>query len=406
MPAAQFDARRGPGSVFGRGIVIARKTESAENRMAFELPADGWFQILKVGEWPHAGSGTVQIVDKRSCDEIVRRFAAQKEEENFPGLLLDYDHFSRHAEQPSEAAAWIEELEAREDGVWARARWTPTGKASVEGGEYRLISPVLAEFEPADAQDSTRQRPLRVVSVALTNDPNIRTMKPVSNRDAGGDPGGKKSTARNGARNNAMNHKELLIKLLGLEPGASDDDIQGAYDALTADMRRKNMADEEKAKGAVEEANRLRAENAKLKADAEAAQNRRVEETMETYKDAIGDKDADKQAWRNRLVRDFDAAKDLLAEKAAITASANRGRQGQPRREGVTPAKPVHNRDAGGRPGSPDSEFDDDALGASAVRIEAVDLAKNRGIPFTRAWKECVNRAIAQGRLKLKDAGE
>ncbi len=34
------------------------------NRETFELPADGWYQLAPLGEFPHAAAGVVQVVDE------------------------------------------------------------------------------------------------------------------------------------------------------------------------------------------------------------------------------------------------------------------------------------------------------------------------------------------------------
>ena len=121
------------------------------NESQFVLAADGWAHITPCGEFPHAGAGVVQVIDRAACDAMAAEFTGRKADANFPGVLVDFDHFSLDTGQSSEAAGWITELESRDTGLWARVRWS--------------------------------ERTL--VSVALTNEPNIRGGRPLANRQVG-----------------------------------------------------------------------------------------------------------------------------------------------------------------------------------------------------------------------------
>jgi len=80
---------------------------------SFEMPADGWYQLAPVGEFPHAACGVVQVVDRDACDAMANKFKAEAAVENFAGLLVDFDHFSLDGEKRSEAAGWITDLAMR-----------------------------------------------------------------------------------------------------------------------------------------------------------------------------------------------------------------------------------------------------------------------------------------------------
>lgn len=375
------------------------------NRNEFRLPPSGWFQILKVGEWPHKESGTVQVVDELAVKGIVAKFNSDKAADpNFPGMLVDYDHFSRSQDSPSEAAAWIEELQAKDDGVWARARWTPTGRSKAEGGEYRLVSPVLSAFESVDENDATRQRPMAIVNVALTNDPNIRGMTPVSlpslfNRGKGGSTGRSNNDAAR-RKTQEMNPREMLCKLLGLDPACSDEELTAAFDTKTADMRRKtaNAADEKKVMEA--ECSRLKAENAGLK-------NRLVETAEREYAKEIGDDPETKKIWNRRLNENHEMATDFLRAIRSNAQASNRGSAGgkneQSRRpDGGDPSKRIHNRDNGAHPDNPDGKSDDKAnrmsrkIGAEAAK--AVEMSGGK-LTYALAFRSAVANAIAAGEI-------
>jgi len=155
------------------------------NNKDFVLAADGWVQVTPCGEFPHAGAGVVQVIDRAACDRIAAEFDARKSDANFPGVLVDFDHFSLDTGQSSEAAGWITELESRDTGLWARVRWSDAGLSAVRGGRFRLMSPVFPPPSACEDLGGGKIRPRALVSVALTNEPNIKGGRPIANRQVG-----------------------------------------------------------------------------------------------------------------------------------------------------------------------------------------------------------------------------
>jgi hypothetical protein len=173
------------------------------NREGFSMPTDGWYQIAPVGEFAHAAAGVVQVVDREACEAMVQAFRAEAGGANFAGLLVDFDHFSLDGEKRSEAAGWIVELDcrlgdeegsrkgaenAKGAGLWAKIRWSDVGEEAVKGGRYRFLSPVWSRGDCVDLGPSAgsgqarRVRPVRLLNAAVTNDPNLKGMRPLSNR--------------------------------------------------------------------------------------------------------------------------------------------------------------------------------------------------------------------------------
>ncbi len=132
-------------------------------------------------------------------------------------LPVDYDHQSEYARengQPAIAAGWIRDLFVRDGAVWGRAEWTDRAKAHIEAREYRFLSPV---FTYGRAEREVRM----IESVALTNNPAffMRALAS-SERDGTTDSEGKNMK------------KDELIKLLGLESSATDEEVGNAVKAL------------------------------------------------------------------------------------------------------------------------------------------------------------------------------
>lgn len=204
---------------------------SLTNRSAadsFSLPSDGWIHIVPLGEYTHPDVG-LQVLDAQAAQAMVARFNREAAQPNFPGLRLDYDHFSYDPEKSSEAAGWITQLDNRDDGIWAKVRWVNTGRDSVESGKYRLVSPVFSEGETLAPG---RLRPVRLDSVALTNNPNLRGMVPVTNRsDASAAAGAARVTGTQQHPTHTPSMK-LIANRLNLQPDASEQSIDAAVAAL------------------------------------------------------------------------------------------------------------------------------------------------------------------------------
>lgn len=145
----------------------------------FSVPADGWIHIAPIGNHSHP-KGLMQVIDRKSVEAMVSNFDKRKESDpKFPGVLVDFDHFSQSGDKPSEAAGWIENLQRRDDGLWAKVRWSDVGEKAVNGGRYRLVSPVWLR-KNCETLDNNEIRPLVLDSVALTNEPNLKGLTPLT----------------------------------------------------------------------------------------------------------------------------------------------------------------------------------------------------------------------------------
>jgi Mu-like prophage I protein len=155
----------------------------------FEPAVDGWFHMAPHGTFPHP-TGAQQVIDAEACETMTRTFAEEAKQANFPGLLVDFDHFSHDPAQPSAAAGWVTALETRPEGLYAQVRWSDLGHQAVTGGRYRLMSPVWNRADcdewtapvGSDAKPTLHVRPRRLARVALTNDPNLPGLAPLTNR--------------------------------------------------------------------------------------------------------------------------------------------------------------------------------------------------------------------------------
>jgi phage I-like protein len=190
----------------------------------FQLPPDNWYQLTPVGEIPNVVPGktprrVLQILDSVAADAMVAAFnrAASAGGERFPGILVDRDHFSTDPTQSSAAAGWITSLANRTGELWGQIRWTADGERDIKGGMFRMLSPLWRVSDCADLGNN-RLRPMRLESVALTNEPLLKGMVPLSNRDQNNNAQGEVK----------MDYRTEIVKLLSLPADATDEQIAPA----------------------------------------------------------------------------------------------------------------------------------------------------------------------------------
>lgn len=152
----------------------------------FEHPDDGFYMIEPAGEHPDREGRVVQVIDSPAIASIVENFNAGAQAANFSGLLIDHEHFKHDLEKETIAYGWLMGLQAREDGIYGRIRWTATGQKAVDGGDYRFFS---TEYDPEDLEvlsdgPPMRARPLKLDGLTLTNAPNNKGASPITNRSA------------------------------------------------------------------------------------------------------------------------------------------------------------------------------------------------------------------------------
>lgn len=339
----------------------------------FSLPEDDWFHIAPVGEFAHA-SGVRQVVDVAACRAMAEDFSKTATGPNFPGLLVDFDHFSHSADKASEAAGWITALRAepaeisnlkspisnkseseisekkKEPGLWAQIRWSDVGEAAVRGGRYRLVSPVWnrSDCEAVDG-DAQRVRPLRLSRVALTNDPNLQGLVPLSNRSE--------------QKESMMDYKAKLLELLGLKAGASDAEIGTALSAHAREQQE------------------LQQRHGALLAE-------RVEEDLRAFAEVIGDAVAVRSQLLENREGTLATLRALRAPAQAVVANGGE----------VRPA--LHNRSVAGVPEAVFSAEESPAERAKARRIanRARELQKELGLGHLEAFQ------MARGELARKAA--
>ncbi|MDW7643444.1 MAG: phage protease [Desulfuromonadales bacterium] len=178
----------------------------------FEMPTDGsvpeHIELIPAGEVVQGRDGRTFLND--SPAGLSEAFAQDGKD-----IPVDWEHATELRAPnglPAPAAGWIKEIVTREDGsVWGRVDWTEKGRASVAGREYRYVSPVFI-FEKES------RRILRITSVGLTNQPNLR-LKGLNHQQ----------------KEEEMLPKELLAKL-GLPENATLEQAMNAIAKIQGDL--------------------------------------------------------------------------------------------------------------------------------------------------------------------------
>jgi phage I-like protein len=201
---------------------------------------NGWFDLLTTGEIHNtstAPDGTKRHVVQVITPETLADLLALYEESGRPELLIDREHASHDPAGDTTAMGWLLDLRLKTPTLLqARARWTATGLALLEGGELRKCSASMDTTplpEPngsgKTAKDPLRVRPVNLTRVGLTNLPAVNSRNgadqdliPISNSDPSPQPNHKPPTPRK------MNKIALT---LGLPEDATEEQILAAIDA-------------------------------------------------------------------------------------------------------------------------------------------------------------------------------
>ena len=174
-----------------------------EINTAGQADVPGWVMVLRRGQ-SRTVDGITYLVDDTSVQSVMGLFDRRAND-----VVIDYEHQTENGSGPAPAAGWIKEVEAREDGIWARVEWTAKAREYIANREYRYLSPVIW-----CQKDSGRV--MAIHNVGLTNNPRITDYPAITNKadQADGDED--------------MNWLEKIRGLLGLGADVSDEAASAA----------------------------------------------------------------------------------------------------------------------------------------------------------------------------------
>ena len=244
----------------------ARQADSREDAVANawtpeEGPAHedgGWFKVSPYGVFPGKTPGRPQYFGEPQAREVVSEFNSVlgRLGRLFRGVPIYRGH------PDVDPVVWPDDrrvgkiigMEARGDGLWARAEWNSLGAENQREGYWIYPSPRWDA--PAGRP---RFEPDRLISVGLTNTPRIPESEPVANATAADDHSPETETATN-TEDIPMDPK-LIRDKLGLAPETTDDEVFAKIDALLQAATLTDQAEAEKQTAEVECANATRAKD-------------------------------------------------------------------------------------------------------------------------------------------------
>jgi hypothetical protein len=149
----------------------------------FHEADDGWLRVAIYGETEHTGTGLklIQVFDRSAANEIVTAFKAKAAELankvkgvfSRPLFVGHPDNAHWCAAKPyavdTKAYGWIDDVQARSDGLYIKPRWSEPGKTLLANSHYRFLSVHWLLRHTG----GNRYRPYWLESAGLTNQPNI-----------------------------------------------------------------------------------------------------------------------------------------------------------------------------------------------------------------------------------------
>ena len=190
-----------------------------------------WFQTTPAyGEYDGGGSildendevieGAKVVFDEDCVKKIVEQFREAAKTKDWPGILVDREHFSCDYDKPSDAMAWAKDIRVAKDGaIWTKWEFTPQGRELYETKTLISRSPVL-RLEKASEKVF---KPYRLDSIGMTNTPHFKTLSPTA---------AAKAAANNNHEGESTTMDPEIIAALGLAEGATKEEVLAAIKAM------------------------------------------------------------------------------------------------------------------------------------------------------------------------------
>jgi phage I-like protein len=200
---------------------IAQRVEGVSNE--FEVLQGDWVQVAPYGAFPHQMG--LQYFDRSDADNLVANFKSltAKLLRRFGGLPWYEGHpDTSPKDYPNKRAyGWIDDVQARDDGLYGHVKWTRAGQELISEGHYKFFSPVW-HVTPANVGGKRVLRPDEFISVGFTNMPNMPVL-PLANVNEG---------------ENEMKLPPFLMSFLGYEEAndPTPEEIENAVKKKTAEM--------------------------------------------------------------------------------------------------------------------------------------------------------------------------
>lgn len=193
--------------------------------------------LIPYGDHPHRNG--IQRLTRQTAEGMVANFNGLlgKLGRLFGGMPVYIGHpdDAAFANQHTDARAyaWIMGMEAREDGLALIPKWSRPGEEIISNAHYKWFSPRWACVEIGRENGRAVLAPVKLISVGLTNAPNILGIPPLANEElsAGMPPADQ-------PKEPDMELLKRLLALLGLAETATCDDAINKIAAMKAALQK------------------------------------------------------------------------------------------------------------------------------------------------------------------------
>lgn len=206
-----------------------------------------WFQTFPpYGRYPVGGTvkdaadDAVFVFDEAAAKAVMDAFKAAAKNPEWPGVLVDEEHYSLDSSKSSAAMAWAKDIRQENDGsIWTRWEFTPKGRELWESKTLLNRSPAFA-----CARNGKEYRPVELKSIAMTNTPHFSKLSTLA--------------AARAAEVNKDKKGEIHMKKLMAELGIAEDASEDAAVAACKALKEKASAAEKSAADAIAECRKMK----------------------------------------------------------------------------------------------------------------------------------------------------
>jgi hypothetical protein len=182
-----------------------------------------WIQAMPLGQWKHPMYGDINV----DMQKVTRMAANVNTGVRGQDLDINYDH----NKLTTEAAGWVKEAEARQDGLWVCVEWTKDAFSKIKSKAFRYFSP---EFSDVWVHPATKQKFHDVLwGGALTNRPFLKGIQPINLSEFSSDPEGQGGNTDDSNHNDNTDTGGDMGKREVLETMANVHGVK--FDASTSD---------------------------------------------------------------------------------------------------------------------------------------------------------------------------
>ena len=164
---------------------------TTELQNEFQVQQPVLLQLSPFGEFPH--SKGIQLMDHDAAQNILKNFKSffARLGRRFAGIPIYVGHpdlpGAENLYNDQKAYGWIMALHVKSDGLYGEPKWSTVGDDLIRNAHYKFLSPFWEASEVGVRNGRKLYRPHTLISVGLTNQPNL-PMFPLSNERASGTP--------------------------------------------------------------------------------------------------------------------------------------------------------------------------------------------------------------------------